>query len=96
MKNNIKKDAIMTILNRIDSLSKELHVPIMMDYGNSSKMTLLMDLDCLNDRELLILSQFGDESFIHDVVGIQNHINRTTRQLEDFFVPRCVDAANNI
>lgn len=88
----MKKDAIIKIMSRVDAISKEIGTSIIMDYGKASKMTLLMDLDCLNERELLMLSQLEDESFIHDIIGIQNNINRTTRKLENLFVPRCVDA----
>lgn len=37
--------------------------------------------------DLLAAEQFD---FVHDVFGIRRHINRTTGQLEDCFVPRYV------
>ena len=38
------------------------------------------------------LMDFDDFSFIHDVVGIQNNINRITGKLDNCFVPRCAAA----
>lgn len=35
------------------------------------------------------LLKADDFNFCHDVFGIRKHINRTTGQLEDCFVPRC-------
>jgi hypothetical protein len=36
---------------------------------------------------------FPDFDFSHDVVGIYNHIDRTTGQLGDCFLPRCAKTA---
>lgn len=35
------------------------------------------------------LLSFPDFDFAHDVFGIRRHINRSTGELEGFFVPRC-------
>jgi hypothetical protein len=54
-------------------------------------MALNMDLSAthvtcpLKLSELLASDRFN---FAHDVRGIQNHINRKTGELEDFFCPR--------
>jgi len=32
---------------------------------------------------------FDDFNFIHDMAGISRHMNRTTGEIENFFVPRC-------
>jgi hypothetical protein len=35
------------------------------------------------------LLKFPDFDFIHDVVGIANHINHDTLKIEHCFLPRC-------
>ena len=35
------------------------------------------------------LEGFEDFSFIHDVGGISEHLDRKTGKLKDFFLPRC-------
>lgn len=58
------------------------------------RLTLRMDLDFASmqfniDFERLL--EADDYNFSHDVVGIQNHINRHTGEVEGFFVPRFAD-----
>lgn len=62
-----------------------------MKIAPAERMTLIMDLD--NTHRSVGLNLEGllaadDLNFAHDIVGIQNHINRETKELEDFFVPR--------
>ena len=55
------------------------------------RITLIMDLENTHNSMGLNLSgllEAGESDFAHDIVGIQNHMNRETKQLEDFFVPR--------
>lgn len=58
---------------------------------NRPKMYLLMDLTAacracpLRLEELL---QADNANFFHDVLGIIQHLNRTTGELTDCFVPR--------
>lgn len=55
------------------------------------KFTLLLDIDNSIPKEALdILKKFNDADFIHDIVGIQVHINRDTHELDNDFTPRCV------
>jgi hypothetical protein len=35
------------------------------------------------------LLQFDDFNFTHDITGIARHLDRTTGELRDCFVPRC-------
>jgi hypothetical protein len=35
------------------------------------------------------LREFDDFSFLHDVFGIERHLDRTSGALRDMFVPRC-------
>jgi hypothetical protein len=60
------------------------------------RMTFIMDLmaanGCNGNPELRLdrmLHDFPKFDFMHDAVGIQNHINRETGQLEGCFLPRC-------
>lgn len=54
------------------------------------RVTLMMDLDyVLTDSQLNKLSSFSDKDFIHDVMGIQAHMNRVTCNLNNMFIPRC-------
>lgn len=55
------------------------------------RLTLLMDLDCANDEFNLNLEELynaDDFNFAHDIYGIQNNINRTTKKMGNLFVPR--------
>lgn len=58
------------------------------------RQRLIMDLTAChaNGCELnfdFLLNKFDDFNFIHDIIGISNHIDRTTGQLQDCFLPRC-------
>ena len=59
--------------------------------SQGDRFTLIMDLENthntvgLNLEGLLAAENFD---FSHDIVGIQAHINRETKELEDFFLPR--------
>lgn len=60
---------------------------------NYERINLDMDLTachangCPLDFEKLLL--FPDFDFFHDLHGISRHIDRTTGELKDFFLPRC-------
>lgn len=56
------------------------------------RLSLMMDLNvAFNQCKIDIdrLNNFDEFNFIHDVVGIQRHINRQTGLIEDHFIPRC-------
>lgn len=62
-----------------------------MGISAGERMTLIMDLDTTN--EIIGLNLEGllaadDMNFAHDIIGIQRHINRKTKEMDDFFVPR--------
>jgi hypothetical protein len=53
---------------------------------------LIMDLTAAHNdtpMDLALLLSFPSFDFVHDVLGIQRHINRETGTLEDCFLPRC-------
>lgn len=62
----------------------------------SDRTTMLMDLTaadgCNGNMRIdwLKLLDAPAMDFVHDVAGIQRHINRETGRIEDCFVPRCV------
>ena len=74
------------IYDRLADAQLSGHVP--------ERLGLIMDLMCMGvngnpalDVDHLISAPLG--TFVHDVMGIHHHLNRTTGQLEDCFVPRC-------
>ena len=73
------------IADRVIALAKTMGVKL-------EKMKLVMDLDaCHNNGTPLKLQELLDTdnaNFMHDIVGIQNHIDRTTGKLTDCFLPR--------
>ena len=79
-----KLEAIGRIMDRAEGLG------IMLQTKNP-RVTLMMDLDyALDDIQIKKLEGFNDESFIHDITGIQRYMNREKLTIEDdIFVPRC-------
>ena len=64
-----------------------------LDIAPKERMTLIMDLENAHASvglNLEALLAADDLNFAHDVVGIQQHMNRQTKELEGFFVPRYV------
>lgn len=61
-----------------------------LDILQINRETLYWDLRHTDDNlglKLKELSDSEDQSFIHDIEGIQKHINRTTFLLENEFLP---------
>lgn len=55
------------------------------------RLSLIMDIEVAHTEVGLRLNDFlnaDDANFAHDVVGIQKHIDRHTKQLTDLFLPR--------
>lgn len=61
-------------------------------FGRIDRIELLMDIEAChcngNPLRLDELVKAEESDFIHDIMGIQRHIDRTTGQLKDFFSPR--------
>lgn len=56
------------------------------------RMTLLMDLENVDEEIGLDFDKLlatDNYNFTHDIAGIQGHINRTSKTLENCFLPRC-------
>lgn len=55
------------------------------------RMSLIMDLECVNEEFNLRLEDLlnaDDFNFAHDIIGIQNNLNREERKMGNLFVPR--------
>ena len=79
-----KLEAISRIMDRAEGLG------IMLQTQNP-RVTLMMDLDyALDNVQIKKLESFKNESFIHDIIGMQRYMNREKLTIEDdMFVPRC-------
>lgn len=78
-------DILFKILDRAEKLG-------VMSKTAYPRMTLLMDLENVDEEIGLDFDKLlatDNYNFTHDIAGIQGHINRTTKTLENFFVPRC-------
>lgn len=57
------------------------------------RLSLTMDLTACHSNgcplDFAKLLGFDNFNFSHDIGGIRRHMNRTTGQLENCFVPRC-------
>lgn len=77
------------IIRKIADRADKIFLP---NFIEQTKLETIMDLSAchangcpLRLQELLDADEFN---FAHDVCGIRRHINRTTGQLEDCFMPR--------
>ncbi|MBZ9622882.1 hypothetical protein G9F71_008450 [Clostridium sp. FP2] len=55
------------------------------------RMSLIMDLECAKEEFNLRLDDFlnaDNFNFSHDIYGIQSNLNRQTKKMENFFLPR--------
>ena len=55
------------------------------------RLSLIMDIEATHDEVGLKLSELlnaDDENFTHDIVGIQKNIDRTSKKMQNFFLPR--------
>lgn len=62
-----------------------------MELMSFDRMSLIMDLQTAHEEFNLRLQELldaDDYNFAHDIVGIQNNINRLERKMENIFVPR--------
>ena len=79
---------IMEIMDRAEELANEVGAT------TPDRMTLSMDLTAAHLHGPLDLEQllaFPEGDFLHDVYGIERHIDRTTGDLGTF-LPRCAKA----
>lgn len=80
------------IVDKIVTKTREMALAYGIDYTVSE---ISMDLIAAHEVSPLPLQKLLDTAdtnlsdFSHDVFGIRRHINRTTGELQDAFVPRC-------
>ena len=65
------------------------------DYANwvsrQTKLQAMMDISAAHKAQPLDIDRWlaaDDFNFMHDLIGIHNHINRETGELENAFLPR--------
>jgi len=84
-----ESETINTIVKRYTEWHYSLGVP--KEYQRPF-IDIAMDLEAThcngNPLKLQELLEADDFNFTHDILGIQRHLNRTTGQLENCFVPR--------
>lgn len=59
------------------------------------RITLIMDLENTHNTIGLALDallEADDANFAHDIIGIQANINRETKEMDNFFMPRYAKA----
>lgn len=81
----------MTAKQEFETIVKICERAEKMGISSGERMTLLMDLENVHQNiglNLVGLLEADELNFAHDIIGIQTHINRNTKELEDFFVPR--------
>lgn len=57
----------------------------------SDRLNFMIDMEVATETFNLDLERMleaDNQNFAHDVVGIQNHINRETKEFEGLFLPR--------
>lgn len=60
----------------------------------SDRLSLIMDLKCVHDEVGLRLEgllEADSFNFAHDIIGIQNNIDRSKKELANHFLPRYTD-----
>lgn len=79
--NRDEKMVVVEIAKRADALG------IMM----LDRMSLMMDVEAVHAEIGLKLDELlnaDDTNFTHDIVGIQNNLDRESKKLQNFFLPR--------
>lgn len=68
-----------------------------MDLMMFDRMSLIMDLEAVHAEvglKLIELLKADDLNFAHDIIGIQQNIDRRTRKLKNMFLPRYAKGGN--
>lgn len=81
-----ERTALDTILDRVESLFAAHHVPF-------DRIEISMDLLATHSHlplDFVRLAAFDDFNLLHDITGINRHMNRRTGRLSPLFLPRCV------
>jgi len=76
---------------KFESIVKIAERAEQMNITSSDRLSLIMDIEAATDEFNLRLEELlnaDNFNFAHDVCGIQKNINRETKKIENFFVPR--------
>ena len=89
-KNNGYADTVLiaNIVDRAYDLFRKLD---MSDFSKREKIFLMMDIDHAHKQielDLVAFYEADDDNFMHDIMGIVGHMNRSTKQIEGDYVPR--------
>lgn len=79
-------------------ISKIIDRGILLKIINTNRVTAFIDLTKgieYFDIDVNQLYNADDFNFCHDIIGIQNNINRTTGKFENCFIPRYSNTAKN-
>lgn len=77
--------------NEMETISKIVERADKLNLLCDDRISLMMDLDVSNkefDLRVNELLEADDFNFSHDICGIQNNIDRTTKTFINCFVPR--------
>ena len=83
---NLTKKEDMTLISKIVKRG----YPLMSDCYRSM-FDMILDLTCVNDHTPLKLNDLlvsDDQNFNHDIIGICKNLNRSTKKLDNCFIPR--------
>lgn len=88
-------DWLSKCVDRFETEARSSSQPEVQEYANDRRK-VTMDLfyaneSCGGKLNFERLHGFARFDFMHDMVGIANHINRETAKLEGGFYPRCGD-----
>lgn len=82
-----EKAALQRIMVRADALAAAI------DWPGYSRLAMMMDIEFVHQDivklDLIGLANAPAADFNHDVLGIWNHYNRVTGEMENCFMPRC-------
>ena len=76
---------------RFNTLAKICERAESLGIRQGTRMTAMLDVDLADKRWNLRLADWlaaDDFNFIHDFVGIQNHVDRITHTFDNRFLPR--------
>lgn len=88
--NGERKAELLILMNIVDRAYVYFRNCNISELLSRDRISLLMDIDAAHKQHILDLVGLLDaneESFMHDIVGIVNHMNRNTGRIEDDFIP---------
>lgn len=76
---------------RIGTIAKIVDRAEKLNIRKGTRITAILDVDLADKKWNLRLEDWlnaDDFNFVHDFIGIQNHIDRLTKTFSDRFLPR--------